>query len=44
MESTAAARLPPILAAYHASWPQVRIELVTGTSGALAAKVWARLG
>ena len=39
MESTAAARLPPILAAYHASWPQVRIELVTGTSGALAAKV-----
>ena len=39
MESTAAARLPPILAAYHASWPQVGIELVTGTSGALAAKV-----
>ncbi|MDT4840324.1 LysR family transcriptional regulator [Achromobacter agilis] len=39
MESTAAARLPPILAAYHASWPQVRIELVTGTSAALAAKV-----
>ena len=39
MESTAAARLPPILAAYHAAWPQVRIELVTGTSAALAAKV-----
>jgi len=39
MESTAAARLPPILAAYHAAWPQVRIELITGTSGALAAKV-----
>jgi DNA-binding transcriptional LysR family regulator len=39
MESTAAARLPPILAAYHAAWPQVGIELVTGTSGALAAKV-----
>lgn len=39
MESTAAARLPPILAAYHAAWPKVRIELVTGTSGALAAKV-----
>lgn len=39
MESTAAARLPPILAAYHAAWPQVRIELLTGTSGALAAKV-----
>lgn len=39
MESTAAARLPPILAAYHEAWPKVRIELVTGTSGALAAKV-----
>lgn len=39
MESTAAARLPPILAAYHKVWPQVGIELVTGTSGALAAKV-----
>ena len=32
-------RLPPVLAAYHAAWPQVRIELVTGTSAALAAKV-----
>jgi DNA-binding transcriptional LysR family regulator len=39
MESSAAARLPPILAAYHEAWPKVRIELVTGTSGALAAKV-----
>ena len=39
MESTAAARLPPILAAYHEAWPKVRIELVTGTSAALAAKV-----
>lgn len=39
MESTAAARLPPILAAYHEAWPKVGIELVTGTSGALAAKV-----
>ncbi|MFP3616656.1 LysR substrate-binding domain-containing protein, partial [Paraburkholderia sp. SIMBA_050] len=29
MESTAAARLPPILATYHAAWPKVRIELVT---------------
>ena len=28
-----------MLAAYHAAWPQVRIELVTGTSAALAAKV-----
>ncbi|HBL67008.1 MAG TPA: LysR family transcriptional regulator, partial [Achromobacter sp.] len=39
MESTAAARLPPVRAAYHAAWPQVGIELVTGTSGALAAQV-----
>jgi len=39
MESTAAARLPPILAAYHGAWPQVRIELVSGTSGALVNQV-----
>ncbi|MBV7484953.1 LysR family transcriptional regulator [Bordetella sp. BOR01] len=39
MESTAAARLPPILAAYHGAWPQVRIELVSGTSGGLVNKV-----
>ncbi|HVL74943.1 MAG TPA: LysR family transcriptional regulator [Noviherbaspirillum sp.] len=39
MESTAAARLPPLLARYHADYPQVRIELVTGTSGALVGKV-----
>ena len=38
MESTAAARLPPVLAATTRR-PQVRIELVTGTSAALAAKV-----
>lgn len=39
MESTAAARLPPLLARYHHRFPQVQIELVTGTSGALLAKV-----
>lgn len=39
MESTAAARLPPILARYHARYPEVRIELVTGTTGALIGKV-----
>ncbi len=39
MESTAAARLPPVLAHFHAAWPQVRLELVTGTSAALVNKV-----
>lgn len=39
MESTAAARLPPILSRYHAAYPEVRIELMTGTSGALVAKL-----
>lgn len=35
LESTAAARLPPVLSRYHALYPAVQIELVTGTSGAL---------
>lgn len=39
MESTAAARLPPILSRYHQTYPEVRMELVTGTTGALVAKV-----
>lgn len=39
MESTAAARLPPVLARFHAAWPQVHLELVTGTSAALVNKV-----
>lgn len=39
MESTAAARLPRILSRYHKAYPDVRIELVTGTSGALVTKV-----
>ncbi len=39
MESTAAARLPPILSRYHKTYPEVRIELVTATAGALVAKV-----
>lgn len=39
LESTAATRLPPILARYHAAYPAVRVELVTGTSGALVSKV-----
>ncbi len=39
LESTAATRLPPILARYHRKYPDVRLELVTGTSGALVARV-----
>jgi DNA-binding transcriptional LysR family regulator len=39
LESTAAARLPPVLSQYHRACPEVRIELATGTSGALIAKL-----
>jgi DNA-binding transcriptional LysR family regulator len=39
LESTAATRLPPLLAAYHAAWPDVRLELATGTTGALVERV-----
>jgi DNA-binding transcriptional LysR family regulator len=39
LESTAATRLPPLLSRYHRSYPEVRLELVTGTTGALIAKV-----
>jgi DNA-binding transcriptional LysR family regulator len=39
LESTAATRLPPILSRYHQMHPDVRIELVTGTTGALLAKL-----
>ena len=39
LESTAATRLPPILARYHRKYPDVRLELVTGTTGALVARV-----
>ena len=41
LESTAAARLPPILARYHGAYPEVQLELVTGTSGALVARLHA---
>ncbi|CAG9178211.1 LysR substrate-binding domain-containing protein [Cupriavidus respiraculi] len=33
MESTAASRLPAVLAAYHQAWPDVQLELVTCTTG-----------
>jgi DNA-binding transcriptional LysR family regulator len=39
LESTAATRLPPVLARYHHAHPAVRLELVTGTSGALVDRV-----
>jgi DNA-binding transcriptional LysR family regulator len=39
LESTAASRLPPILSRYHLAYPHVGLELVTGTTGALIAKV-----
>jgi DNA-binding transcriptional LysR family regulator len=39
LESTAATRLPPVLARYHRSHTGVRLELVTGTTGALADKL-----
>jgi DNA-binding transcriptional LysR family regulator len=39
LESTAATRLPPVLARYHRSYPAVRLELATGTSAALVGKV-----
>jgi DNA-binding transcriptional LysR family regulator len=39
LESTAASRLPPILSRYHLAYPQVDLELVTGTTGALITKV-----
>jgi DNA-binding transcriptional LysR family regulator len=39
LESVAAIRLPPVLSRYHRAYPDVRIELVTGTTGALVGKV-----
>ena len=41
LESTAATRLPPILSRFHERHPDVRLQLVTGTSGALVARVTA---
>lgn len=39
MESTAATRLPPLLAGFHHHYPDVQVELTTGTSGALLRKL-----
>ena len=42
LESTTASRLPKVLAAYHKAYPEVRVELVTGTNDALTAAVLER--
>jgi len=42
LESTAAARLPAVLSRYHRLYPEVQVELTTGTSGALVNRVLAR--
>lgn len=39
LESTAGSRLAPVLSRYHADHPGVVVELVTGTTGALLARV-----
>jgi DNA-binding transcriptional LysR family regulator len=39
LESTAAARLPPLLSSYHERFPDVQIELISGSSDALISKV-----
>ena len=39
LESTTASRLPAILAAYHRTYRDVRVELMTGTNDALTAAV-----
>jgi len=39
MESTAASRLPGVLARYHQTWPDVELELETGTTGFLIERV-----
>jgi DNA-binding transcriptional LysR family regulator len=42
LESTAASRLPPVLSSYHEKYPEVRIELTTGTADALVDAVLGR--
>jgi DNA-binding transcriptional LysR family regulator len=39
LESAAATRLPAVLARYHRACPEVRLELATGTTGALLERV-----
>lgn len=42
LESTAASRLPPLLSRYHEKYPDVRLELTTGTADALLTAVLSR--
>lgn len=42
LESTSAGRLPAVLASFHRAFPQVRIELSTGTNDAMLAAVQSR--
>jgi len=42
LESTAASRLPPLLARYHGKYPAVRVELTTGTTDTLVEAVLGR--
>jgi DNA-binding transcriptional LysR family regulator len=39
MESTAASRLPSLLAAYHQHYPKVALSLMTGTSGEIIDRI-----
>jgi DNA-binding transcriptional LysR family regulator len=39
LESTTASRLPPILAGFHGLYPEVRLELMTGTNDALLSQL-----
>jgi DNA-binding transcriptional LysR family regulator len=39
LESTTASRLPPILAGFHRRYPDVRLELTTGTNDALVSQL-----
>src|SRR4030095_15967788 len=43
LESTAASRLPPLLAHYHQQYPAVRVALATDTTDALVAGVMSRM-
>ena len=42
LESTTASRLPPILAGFHARYPDVRLELTTGTNDGLLGQLGER--